>query len=145
MTNLFVRKDWIMHSGGLAHYKIECDALTEDDYATLAFIVCEKLQRYTRPLSGCHNSGIKRVIGIPRGGILFAEAIEREIQERGGYDANGIVVIVDDVLTTGRSMEEARAACGDSAPCGVVIFARGRCPDWIKPIFEMHWWQTEDE
>lgn len=141
--NLFVRKDFFGHSGRLMHYKIECDALQPEDYDTLAFIICDKLER----MATVHfkGSGIKKVIGVPRGGIPFQQAIEREMTRRGGFTANGVTLIVDDVLTTGASMEAARATCDDPDACGIVVFSRGRCPNWIKPIFEMNWWQTEDE
>jgi hypothetical protein len=47
-------------------------------------------------------------------------------------------LIVDDVLTTGASMEAARAKLWPgSLPLGVVIFARGPCPDWVWPIFRL--------
>ena len=140
---LFEKKTFVMHSGGLSHYKIECDSLTPEDYQTLAFIICDKLERMTKV--DYTGSGIKEVIGVPRGGIPFAKAIEEEVRSRGGYDGSGITLIVDDVLTTGASMEAARASCGDSDACGVVVFARNKYPDWVKPIFEMHWWNTEDQ
>lgn len=38
-VHLFQRKDFKMHSGGVAHYKIECDALTDEDLKTLAWII----------------------------------------------------------------------------------------------------------
>lgn len=45
-------------------------------------------------------------------------------------------VIVDDVLTTGESMEEMRLHYS-SRTIGVVLFARGKCPDWVTPIFSL--------
>ena len=46
-------------------------------------------------------------------------------------------LIVDDVLTTGGSMVDHRAALGGSRCKGVVIFARGECPSWVVPLFQM--------
>lgn len=135
-NTLFVRKDFVMHSGGTAHYKIECDALTDDDLETLAFIVAQKTQQYTQH----EGSGIQRVYGVPRGGTRFAHALEKHVDRRGS-----VRLIVDDVLTTGRSMEEARKELNWEDAIGVVIFARGTCPNWIKPIFDMHWFNTRDE
>ncbi|KKL20362.1 hypothetical protein LCGC14_2456230, partial [marine sediment metagenome] len=45
------------------------------------------------------------------------------------------LLIVDDVLTTGASMEKQRA--GRTNTIGAVIFARGDCPAWVKPLFAM--------
>ena len=57
-------------------------------------------------------------------------------------DPNGdIPMIVDDVLTTGGSMEKARKVCerNPSLPksVGVVMFARVRPAAWIKPIWQL--------
>ena len=132
---LFIKKDFVMHSGGLAHYKIECDALTDGDIETLAWIIAQKTHETVPNHKG---TGIKSVYGVPRGGVRLAKAVEQYIDPEGS-----IKLIVDDVLTTGTSMELAKAqGHGD---VGVVIFARGPCPDWVKPIFTMHWFNTTDE
>jgi len=48
------------------------------------------------------------------------------------------LLIVDDVLTTGSSMEEVRKEMGTYYQSeGFVLFARGECPDWITPLFQM--------
>jgi hypothetical protein len=53
------------------------------------------------------------------------------------------VTVFLDVLTTGRGMEEARATLGwpnvRYPVVGVVVYARGPCPDWVKPLFPL--WQ----
>jgi orotate phosphoribosyltransferase len=46
-------------------------------------------------------------------------------------------LIVDDVLTTGKSMEEMRKKHSNVLTIGVVLFARGKCPKWVEPIFNM--------
>ena len=51
----------------------------------------------------------------------------------------GDMLIVDDVLTTGASMEHERARCSGRT-IGVVLFARGPCPEWIHPVFRMDPW-----
>jgi len=65
------------------------------------------------------------VEGVPSGGLRFAEALRQ-------YQSAGPLLIADDVLTTGASMELHRA--GRDA-LGVVIFARGPCPAWVAPKF----------
>ena len=117
--NLFVNKTFTMHSGDIGHWKIECDALTDGDLDTLAYIISRRLK-------------FNKVIGIPRGGIRIAKALEKYESDK------GFCLIVDDVLTTGSSMEEVKKQHSDKDVIGVVIFARGKCPDWIIPLFQMH-------
>ena len=125
-VHLFQRKDFKMHSGGVARYKIECDALTGEDMETLAWMISEK-------------GMIRDVYGVPGGGLRLAAAL-------GPYRSKeGVRLIVDDVLTTGESMEAAKHHTGWHDAVGVVIFARGPCPRWILPIFSMEWINTADE
>ena len=135
-TPLFVKKTFTMHSGDIAHYKIECDTLSDEDLDTLAFIVAEKASRFKWD----DGTGINKVHGVPRGGVRFAKALEKY-----AGDPEGVNIIVDDVLTTGASMEEAKKKLGWSDAFGVVIFSRGPKPDWVKAIFEMNWFNTRDE
>ncbi len=111
------------HSGFQLPWKINCDSLTDDDLASLARIVAGKFR-------------FSKVIGIPRGGIRFSRALRP-------YCKSGAqTLIVDDVMTTGQSMEEMRENFSGEflAPVGVVIFARGPVPDWISPIFVVKSW-----
>ena len=39
--NLFIKEDFISHAGLPLTWKVECDALDENDYEALAKIVCE--------------------------------------------------------------------------------------------------------
>jgi hypothetical protein len=109
------------HSGFQLPWKIDCeDGLRDEDWNALASIVAGKF-------------GFSDVYGIPRGGTKFARALAPFCEP--GYPT----LIVDDVLTTGRSFEDARQRF--SANCiGVVVFARGRCPDWVWPIFTVNEW-----
>lgn len=134
-TTLFQRKDFTMHSGGIARYKIECDSLNDEDIDTLAWIVAQKVKEMT----GKEQTGIKAVHGVPRGGARFAQALEKYTDVYGSVN-----VIVDDVHTTGQSMENAKQILGWGDAIGIVIFSRGRCADWIKPIFSMNWFNTSD-
>ena len=83
----------------------------------MAYIVKEKVK-------------FREVIGIPEGGVRFAQALER--YKQGGYPT----LIVDDVLTTGASMEAIRKKRGRDS-IGIVLFARGECPNWITPLFRL--------
>ena len=46
--NLFVKEDFISHAGNPLTWKIECDALSDDDWACIAHMIVE---RETRPFS----------------------------------------------------------------------------------------------
>jgi len=126
---LFQRADFTSHSGVALSWKIDCDALTDDDIEALAHMAGDRIGQY------------HRVIGVPRGGLRLAAAMERLPNLN---PADNRVLIVDDVLTTGRSMNEARMALGEEGmwwrAVGLVIFARGPCPVWVRPLFQMPPW-----
>ncbi len=110
---LFVKQVFMMHSGEIGHWKIECDALSSSDLDTLAFMLFEILPPFGK------------VHGIPRGGILIANRMRT-------YQTQGPRLVVDDVLTTGASMVKEM----DGDDLGAVIFARGPCPLNITPLFQ---------
>lgn len=122
--NLFQCGDFKLSSGATSRWKVDCDALTQADLRTLAYMGFQLLLPKRFGL----------VVGVPKGGLLFAEALRE-------YSCHGApALIVDDVLTTGGSMERAQKERqrGEHQPVmGLVIFARGPCPDWIRPIFQM--------
>lgn len=117
---LFVDGEFTAHSGETLPFKIDCDALTDGDIQTLAAEIDRRCVLF------------RDVHGIPRGGQRIAEALDQYCT---GSPLDPLL-IVDDVLTTGQSMEEARARFGPNT-IGAVIFARGPCPDWITPLFVM--------
>ena len=116
--NLFQLGKFNLHSGTVSHFKIDCDILTESDWATLAYIIKES----------CIFS---EVIGVPDGGLELASKLKKYRKKK----AN-LVLIVDDVLTTGASMEIVRNKLMVPSR-GIVVFARGQCPSWVIPIFQM--------
>lgn len=115
---LFNLGDFPLHAGGRSDFKIDCDALTDVDLLALASLV----PAIVPPFSS--------VVGVPTGGCRFASLIAPP-----DPDAD-LTLIVDDVLTTGGSMEEMRTQV-DGSSHGLVIFARGPCPDWVTPIFRL--------
>lgn len=104
---LFVQQEFISAAGLPLTWKIECDALTAEDWRTIAFVCAKQI-----PTFGS-------VIGVPRGGLIFACEMKR-------YATNGLPLIVDDVWTTGKSMR----AIATKFPIwrGLVAFARGPLP-----------------
>lgn len=76
------------------------------------------------------------VIGIPKGGIEIAFALNKYKNKESNR-----LLIVDDVFTTGNSMEEMREKYSHiyakPAIIGSVIFARSKTPDWITPLFQL--------
>lgn len=128
---LFEIKDFTTHSGLELSWKIECDALTDEEWDALAQIVAKRFS-------------FKEAIGVPSdNGEKFAAALNRY-----ATDTSNMVLLVDDVLTTGASMnklletafKEREAGNLDSDYWGVVVFSRGTRPYWVMPIFEVGDW-----
>ena len=120
--NLFQLGDFTLNSGAKSRWKLECDALADADISALA----EMIRQMVGPFGF--------VQGVPRGGLRLAEALAPFVS------LTGTMLLVDDVMTTGGSMERARAAyehVPDNRIIGAVIFARGQRPHWIKALFQM--------
>jgi hypothetical protein len=113
------------HSGLQFSFKIDCDRLQDTDISCFVRIIT-------------HKFIFSRVVGVPRGGLRLAEALRPHCVP--GYP----VMVVDDVMTTGASMEEARAAVLAEEPGasvnGVVMFSRGRELPWVWPILRVADW-----
>jgi orotate phosphoribosyltransferase len=126
--NLIINNLFLAHSGNTFHYKIDCDSLSDDDIEALAKIIASKRLFY-------------EVIGVPRGGIRLASALEKYKGKNctgSNFPVEYSLLIVDDVLTTGRSMQEYFDKHSDNWESigGAVIFARtDNVPAWIMPIF----------
>ena len=109
--SLFQLGRFRLASGVASAWKIECDALTTEDWRTLAVIA---VQRFGLRF-GC-------VHGVPRGGVPFADAL------RPYAVYPGPTLVVDDVLTTGRSLFAERDRQGSPDALLLVAFARGSVP-----------------
>jgi len=129
---LFRLGEFKLASGAVATWKIDCDALTGDDWHALAAMAAEALPPF----------GV--VESVPRGGDRFADALREYSRaccvsyQHPAHDwCRGQplpLLIVEDVVTTGGSMERIRA---DRLAVGVCVFARGPCPWWVTPLFQM--------
>lgn len=121
--NLFKSGEFTLNSGRTSFYKVDCDALTNEDIECLARLIKDNL-----PLFGW-------VEGVPTGGLRLAEALKPLAEP--DHSITGL--IVDDVLTTGNSMERQRDF--RHPVMGVVIFNRmpmdNVTPGWIKSIWRI--------
>lgn len=119
---LFNTGTFSLASGAQSIFKIDCDALTKKDWEAIAYIVQKEVT-------------FRSVEGVPKGGLQFAEAL---LQYSRPFNGALPHLIVDDVLTTGGSMEWVKKN-RESDSIGVVLFARGPCPDWVTPVFQLTW------
>ncbi len=124
---MFNRKVFQSHADKTLTWKIECDDLTDQDLETFTYIIHSAFKFH-------------RVIGIPNGGLRLAAKLRRHESPKART-----LLIVDDVFTTGKSMNAARAELvRDGADTrtirGLVLFARQEWPDWIIPVFSYHLW-----
>lgn len=113
---LFQLGDFRLAGGGRSAWKIECDALGATDWAALARIAADRLPPFGS------------VVPVPRGGVPFAEALEK-------YATEGPPLVADDVLTTGRSVRSALE--GGAGAHAVVVFARGPVPVGVTALFAL--------
>jgi hypothetical protein len=131
MNALFNIGHFMLHSGLESSFKIDCDALNLQELKALTYVAQKLIPPY------------RKAIGVPTGGLALAKELDFFADQQ-----TNRILIVDDVLTTGSSMwdfrfeyltEWSRTHDGpDPEVVGLVIFARGQCPDWVTPIFEMN-------
>jgi orotate phosphoribosyltransferase len=120
MINIFQHGHFTLHSGSRSAFKIECDALTDDDWKSLAFIISKRIK-------------FREVHGIPKGGLH----LEYHLSQYSTHNELDPYLIVDDVLTTGNSMIQKRNELNSDNVIGLVVFSRDNCPSWITPIFKI--------
>lgn len=117
--SLFQLGKFISHAGNELEWKIECDALTDEDWDCLAKMISERCE-------------FGSVYGIPRGGVKLQNALEKYCTK-----GNHIRLVVDDVYTTGKSMRDVMV--GDDI--GFVVFARKHvevtAQYYIRALFTM--------
>ena len=124
-THLFQSIDFKSHSGLDLSWKIEMDALSDPEWFTIKKMIME----LTPPF--------KEAVGIPQGGIKLGNLLN----EHGTGKEEDPICIVDDVLTTGESMEyfltQYQRNRRPFTVIGWVVFARGQCPGWVTSLFQM--------
>lgn len=115
----FSKTPFKLHSGGVTNFKIDCDALTDKDWESIAQLI----------LFDCPKFGF--VCGVPNGGLKLQHELSKHITKE-----SDIALLVDDVYTTGTSLQKMRSMIASTVPIkGYVVFARNPTPDWITPIF----------
>lgn len=122
--NLFVKEQFVSHAGNQLEWKIECDALTDEDIECLAFLASRIVQPF------------RNVIGVPRGGYRIADAMRKYAD----FSVRSVLV-VDDVYTTGVSMNEEMGRWEEltSNLYGLVLFNRGIITDSrIQAVFHLN-------
>lgn len=125
--NLFQSGSFTLRSGRVSNYKIECDALTSDDWLGIVAMIRE--ERLLPPFCDA--------VGVPRGGLPFALALK----QLGTGNGDHPLLVAEDIVTTGGSMQRFRdtltpAEIPDGGVIGVVFIARGPCPAWVTPVFQ---------
>jgi len=110
-ADLFEVGDFTSHAGNKLAWKIECDAIRPEWWDGLARMI---MDYQTEPFS--------KVVGIPRGGLALAHAMEKYVTP-----GDHPWMVVDDVYTTGTSFRE---FCTDNQ----TMFAYKWCAFARKPI-----------
>ena len=119
-SSLFQLGNFRLASGLQSGFKIECDALTDEDWTCLAWLLFQKI-----------DEPFGFVEGVPTGGLKLAEKMRK-------YCTPGEteVLVVDDVWTTGKSMIDYMKQ-RDLDGIGAVVFARGPVDRWVTALFTM--------
>lgn len=134
-SSLFNTGAFELSSGESSFFKIDCDALTDNDILSLA-------EMFVRNIVNSNNARYRMIIPVPGGGLRFAEAISSFLSPE-PHDTDLPYLLVDDVWTTGQTMMKYKQKIehyGGSVE-GVVIFSRdphitSESP-WVMPMFVM--------
>ena len=124
MDKLFQSVDFVSHSGLDLKWKIECDAISDPEWFTISQMIMEI------------SPPFKEAIGIPRGGTKLGNLLN----QHGTGKRKDPRCIVDDVLTTGGSMNEflrKRHWRNPTDYMGWVVFSRIKPPEWVTALFQM--------
>jgi len=113
---IFQSGNFVLNSGKISKFKIDCDYFDDLDRVCFAKMCINLVPIFSA------------VEGVPRGGILLANALNPFKSK------DGPLLIVDDVYTTGNSMERHRK---NRNAVGIVIFARNPITlPWVQCLFQ---------
>lgn len=116
MTSLFETGSFKLANAGYSSFRINADVLTVDDWNALTHLALQIIPPFGS------------VVPVPTGGIPFADALKP-------YTTEGPVLVVDDVLTTGKSIIDMSAQFEDSIL--LVAFSRMPRAQWFHTIFTL--------
>ena len=121
---LFQIGDFVSHAGLPLSWKIECDAITMDEWVCIARMIMEY-----------QKEPFRYAVGIPRGGAHLGFALNAHATD----DPNHRVLICDDVYTTGTSFREFCTAKETMFAYKWCVFARKPIPelDKVNALFTM--------
>ena len=126
---LFEYGDFTSHAGKQLPFKIECDVFDSQDWDTIAKMV---MLYQTVPFSHAE--------GIPRGGVPFAEAMNKYASG----NKKDMPMICDDIWTTGTSFKDYMKENYPQALAGWghrwVVFQRGpnQTLNECRALFKLH-------
>ena len=121
-AKLFSVGDFTSHAGLPLKWKIECDAISPEQWSALATMIMDYQKE---PFS--------KVLGIPRGGLSLQYALEQYVTE-----GDHPWLVVDDVYTTGTSFREFKEAnYKDEHIIQWVCFARKPTTNDVNALFTM--------
>lgn len=122
-AKLFSVGDFTSHAGLPLKWKIECDAISPEQWSALATMIMDYQKE---PFS--------KVLGIPRGGLSLQYALEQYVTE-----GDHPWLVVDDVYTTGTSFREFCTNAKTMFSHKWVVFARKPIPamENINALFTM--------
>jgi len=124
-NDLFKSINFKSHSGIDLDWKIEMEVLSDSEWVTISKMIMER------------TSPFREAVGIPRGGVKLSNLLNEYATD----DEKHPLCIVDDVLTTGESMEDFLTQYQRNrrpfTVMGWVVFARDRCPPWVAALFQM--------
>ena len=120
-AQLFEMGDFVSHAGLPLKWKIECDAISPEQWEALAAMIMDYQKE---PFS--------KVVGIPRGGLPLQYALEKYVT-KGDYPW----LVCDDVYTTGTSFNEFCTSNDKLWAYKWVVFARTPTKKSINALFTM--------
>ena len=124
-NDLFRSINFKSHSGLNLTWKIEMDVLSDPEWFTIKKMIMEI------------SPPFREAVGIPKGGVKLADLLN----ECATGNKEDPICIVDDVLTTGSSMEyfleQYQRNRRPFTAIGWVVFARTQTPDWVNALFQM--------
>lgn len=132
LFELAAGREWFtLKSGDKSRWKINCDALTDEDWKTLASMAIELF--YTPTMSRKH---FDVVLSCGGAADRFADAL-RDYEMGPRHCDREYVLIAEDVVTTGTTIKRVADESGLKRCKGLAVFARGPWPLWVDVLFPL--------